>query len=175
MKKSITLFTTILVLITTSVFAQTTMKEFKVGHIFNISLPAYMSKTIGLNAAAGIQFKNEEKAVYGIVIEDTKEDLLLAEAPYTSIDNFFKDFITDFVKGEEKRTESAPITKKAGTTNFVECDVSYYDKESNLEFYYFVGIVETPTSFYKVLCWTLLENKAAYKADFQKILYSLKD
>jgi hypothetical protein len=38
-----------------------------------------------------------------------------------------------------------------------------------------VGIVETKTAYYKVLSWAAAENKDKFKADFQKILYSLKD
>jgi hypothetical protein len=38
-----------------------------------------------------------------------------------------------------------------------------------------VGVVETKTAYYKVLSWAVAENKDKFKADFQKILYSLKD
>ena len=70
---------------------------------------------------------------------------------------------------------SKPLSKKIGNVGFVECDASYYDKEANLEIYYFVGLVETAASFYKVLCWSSLENKDKFKSDFQKILYSMRD
>lgn len=176
MKKLLILFTSSLALATSTLLAQTNTKEYKVGHVFTINLPDYMTKTGGLNSAAAIQFINVEKDVAGIVIEDTKESLQLAEvANLSDINKFYDAFISDFLKGEEKRTVSAPVNKKIGTTNFTECDVSYYDKDSKIEIYYFVGIAETPTSFYKVLCWGKLENKGTYKADFQKILYSLKD
>ena len=44
-----------------------------------------------------------------------------------------------------------------------------------MEIYYLVGIVETKTTFYKVLTWTNAKNKEKFKADFQRILYSIKD
>jgi hypothetical protein len=94
---------------------------------------------------------------------------------YGSTTEFFEDFSKDFLKDEEKRTLSKPISKKIGNTNFIEFEASYYDKESKIEIAYVIGIVETPTAFYKVLCWSALENKDKYKADFQKIIYSLKD
>ena len=175
MKKIITILTSILLLVSTSLFAQTAMKEYKAGHIFNISLPDYMSKTAGLNSAATIQFINVEKDVAGIVIEDTKEDLQLADVKYASAKDFYDEFIKDFLKDEPKRKVSTPINKKNGTTNFIETDVSYYDNDSKVEIYYFVGIVETTNAYYKILCWGTLETKDTYKADFQKIFYSLKD
>lgn len=175
MKKKAAFFTSSLVLVITLNFAQSSVKEYKVGHIFNIVLPDYMSKTTGLNTSASIQFKNTIKDVYGFVIQDNKEELRLAELSYTSLNEFYEDFIKDFVKDEEKRNVSKPQSKKTGETNFMECDVSYYDKDSKIEIYYFIGLVETPSAFYKILCWSTLENKDKFKTDFQKTLYSLKD
>ncbi len=159
--------------ITTSLFSQS--KEYKAGQVFYVSLPEYMSKTIGLNNAASIQYKSEVKDVYGFVIIDPKEDLKLAELNYGSLKEFYDYFINDFLVDEEKRTISEPIYKKNGAINFVECDASYYDKEANIEIYYLVGIVETKENFYKVLSWSSVENKAKFKEDFRKILYSVRD
>ncbi len=176
MKKTNSIITTCLILfISTAILAQTNLKEYKAGHSFNISLPDYMSKTMGLNSASTIQYKNVVKDVYGFVILDTKEDLALVEMNYGSAIEFYEDFIKDFLKDEEKRKVSKPQSQKKGEINFVESDISYYDKEAKTEIYYLVGIVETKTAFYKVLSWATLENKDKFKSDFQKILYSLKD
>jgi hypothetical protein len=164
------------VLFTTISFAQTTtFRPEKAGHVFTISLPNYMAKTGGINTSAAIQFKNTVKDIAGFVIYDTKEELKLIDMVYGSAIEFFEDFSKDFLKDEEKRTLSKPISKKIGNTNFIEFEASYYDKESKIEIAYVIGIVETPTAFYKILCWSALENKDKYKADFQKIIYSLKD
>jgi hypothetical protein len=176
MKKIFAFLITALFLTSINIFAQTpTLKEYKVGHIFYVSLPDYMNKTIGLNSASIIQYKSTVKDIYGFIIEDTKEELSLAEMNYTSINEFYEDFIKGFVKDEEKRQVSTPQYQKKGTINFVECDVTYYDKDAKIEIYYLVGIVETKSSFYKVLSWTAADKKDKFKADFQKILYSLKD
>ncbi len=174
MKKTATVFVMMMAFLSMPVFSQTKVKEYKVGHIFNVSLPDYMNKTAGLNSAASIQFKNTIKDVAGFIIEDNKEELRLAEMTYGSITEFYDDFIKDFLKDEEKKI-SKPFSKKVGKTNFIETDVIYFEKESKIELYYFVGIVETPTAFYKILCWSTAENKDKFKSDFQKILYSLKD
>jgi hypothetical protein len=75
MKKTFAIFTMTLVLMTTTLFAQTELKQHKAGHSFEIGLPAYMSRTIGLNSSSAIEYKNRVKDVYGFVIFDTKEDL----------------------------------------------------------------------------------------------------
>ncbi|MFA7380034.1 MAG: hypothetical protein WC150_06195 [Bacteroidia bacterium] len=175
LKTTIVIFTTALVLITTTTFAQTELKQYRAGHSFDISLPDYMSKTIGLNSSSAIQYKSAVKDVYGFVIFDTKEELGLAEMKYSSVNEFYDEFIKDFLKDEEKRKVSKPQYQKKGEISFVESDVTYYDKDAKIEIYYLVGIVETKTAYYKVLSWAAAENKDKFKADFQKILYSIKD
>ncbi|MCC8408387.1 hypothetical protein LJ707_05560 [Mucilaginibacter sp. UR6-1] len=174
MKKLVLLVVTFLSFISI-VSAQTTLKQYKAGHTFSISLPDYMSKTIGLNSDATIQYKSKIKDVYGFVIVDSKEDLALAEMNFSSLKEFYENFIAKFLKDEEKRVVSAPVYKKVGDINFVETDVTYYDKEAEAEIYYLAGVVETKAAFYKVMSWATKENKDTFKADFQKILYSLKD
>ncbi len=155
--------------------AQTALKEYKAGHVFFVSLPEYMTKTGGINSSATIQFKNVVKDVAGFIIEDNKEELKLVEMNYTSLTEFYDDFIKDFLKEEQKRVVSTPISKKVGTANIIECDVTYYDAETKTDIYYYVGIVETSSVYYKVICWASLENKQKFKSDFQKIAASIRD
>jgi hypothetical protein len=175
MTRTIAIFTMILAIMTTNAFAQTIMKEYKAGHVFYVSLPDYMSKTYGINSSAVIQFKNTIKDVAGFIIEDNKEELALAQMTFSSINDFYDNFIKDFLLKEKKRNISQPVSQTIGDVKFIECDASYYDKDSKLDIYYFVGIAETKDAFYKVLCYGALENKDKFKADFQKILYSIKD
>jgi len=175
MKTKIATLITVFILATLTTIAQAPLKEYKAGHVFYISLPDYMSKTTGLNDVATIQFKNTVKDVYGFVIEDNKEELTMAEITYSSINEFYDDFIKDFLTEEKNRVVSPAKYKKVGTTSFAEADVTYYDSEVKADIYYLVGIVETKDAYYKVLSWTAAGNKAKFKADFQKILYSLKD
>ena len=175
MKRIIANLSLLLVLTTTCISAQTSLKEYKVGHVVNVSLPDYMSRTMGLNSSSILQYKSTVKDVYGFIIEDNKEELALVEMNYSSINEFCEDFAKDFLEDEKKKTFSYPEYKKIGDINFAEFDASYYDKEAKGEIYYLVGIVETKTSYYKVISYTGLENKDKFKADFQKILYSLND
>ena len=175
MKHTITILTMTLVLMATTSFGQTAFKEYKAGHVFYISLPDYMSKTTGLNDAAIFQFRNVVKDIAGFIIEDNKEELALAEMVFSSINEFQGNFIKGFLVDQEKRTISEAKSQTIGDVKFMECDASYYDKDSKIEIYYFVGIAETKNAYYKVLCYGSIESKDKYKADFQKILYSIKD
>lgn len=164
-----------LILVTVPAISQTVLKEYKAGHVFTVSLPDYMSKTVGINTYSAIQYKSEVKDVYGFIIFDTKEELGLAELNYASIKEFYDNFIEGFLDDQENRKVSEPSTQVKAGINFIECDFTYFDKDAEMEIYYLVGIVETKKSFYKVLSWSAAEKKDQFKADFQKILYSLKD
>ena len=155
--------------------AQVSMKPYKVGHPFHISLPDYMTRTVGMNEDAAIQYKNVVKDVYGFVIVDDKESLKLAEISFTSITEFYEDFIKDFMEGEEKVKQSKPQVTDNQAARYLEADLSYFDKEAKSEIYYLIGVVETDKAYYKVLTYCTLENKAKFKEDFRKILYSLTD
>jgi hypothetical protein len=125
-----------IVLFTYASFSQTATKDFKVGHIFNVSLPNYMTKTTGINGAASLQYKNTVKDVYGFIIEDSKEELKILEINYTSAKEFYDDFIKDFLPKEKNRKVSEPVVKKIGDIGFVEADFTYYDKDAKGEIYY---------------------------------------
>jgi hypothetical protein len=175
MKFSTIIFSALLILTTPLCFSQTPTKELRIGHSFNISIPNYMTRTIGLNDVASLQFKNEVKDIYGIVIEDNKEELALAELNYSSINEFAEDFLKTFLDDEKTKKITTPTYIKKGSLNFAEAEATYTDAETNVEIYYMVGIVETKTSYYKVLSWCESSQKDKYKEDFQKIIYSLKD
>jgi len=175
MKRTAVFFVAICALISTTILAQTPLKEYKAGHSFNVSLPDYMSKTSGLNSASAIQYKSTVKDVYGFIIYDTKEDLTLAEMNFSSISEFYENFIGGFLAKAEKREVSNPKSQKKGDVNFIESDLTFYSPEAQTDIYYLVGVVETKKAFYQVLSWSSAENKNKFKADFQKILYSLND
>lgn len=163
------------ILFTSLCYGQTVFKEYKVGRPFNISLPDYMSKTVGLNDAAIIQYQSNVKDVYGFVIVDNKEELKVAELYYSSITDFYDYFIKSFGASEKSRTVSKPVTATKGKINFLEAEVTLFNTEANIEIYYLVGIVETEHAFYKIISWSSVHEKDKFRDDFQKIIYSLND
>lgn len=176
MRKTIVTIVTIFFLITATAFSQTKLKKYKVGHNFFLSLPSYMSKTIDLNVndLATFQFQNKLMNVSGYVLELEKEQFRLAKIDLASINIFFEKYIKDNHKEEANRQVSIPEFKKIDVNNFIEYDISY-STTNNAEVYYFVGAVESPTSYYAIICISNLANKDRFKPDFQKILYSFRE
>lgn len=169
------LFLQLFLALTITLGAQTNVTKHNAGFVFEVSLPDYMSKTIGLNSVASIQFKNVIKDVYGVIIADTREELALAEIKFSSVQEYANDFIKDFLKDEARRKISKPVNRSENGLSVVEYDASYYDKEAKMEIYYCVCLVESGNSYYKVMCWCDAAKKAEFKEDFRKIAYSIKD
>ena len=156
-------------------FSQTGFTAYRGGHEFDITVPTYMARTTGLNRAAIIQFKNSAKDVYALVIEDNKEELALAEMRFGSLEEFQEFTMNEFLKNEDQRKISTPVSKSINGFKYIHAEASYYDKEVKQSVYYFFGIVETKTAYYKLLCYTSLDKKEKFKADFEKTLYSIHD
>lgn len=175
MKVKFLLLASIVFFNTNYLSAQTKMLSMKAGHVFNISLPDYMDKTVGLNDASVFQFKNVIKDLAGFVIVDTKEELSLAEIKFTNTAEYYDNFMEGFLKDTKDRTIGKSSQKKIGELSFIESEASYYDEEIQNTIVYFVGGVETQKSYYKVLIWATKDNFPKYKSDFQKILYSISD
>lgn len=151
-------------------------KEYKAGHPFYISLPDYMSKSAKRNGYSAIEYNSKKvPSLYGFVFIDTKEDLELNKKNYASINTYYDNYIKDFLEDEEGKKISKPKTLKKGKINFIETDVISYDKESNQNFYYLVGIAESKTAFYTIVSYIPSKYKDKYKPDFQKILYSVME
>ncbi|CAM4112921.1 hypothetical protein FLAN108750_10905 [Flavobacterium antarcticum] len=155
-------------------FTQENTKELQFGIPFSITVPSYMNRTTGLNGDAAIHFKNAVKDVYGIIIEDNKEELELSEYYYSSLKEFTESFRSDFLTDEPTKKFSTFTLKTIGDLNFSEFDASYTSAEDGTEIYYWVGLVESKKAFYKILLWTTANKKDVYKEEFRKIFYSFK-
>jgi hypothetical protein len=155
--------------------AQTNFTEKKAGHQYYISMPDYMSKTLGLNDAASAQYKNTVKEAYVIVIDDSKEELDIVHMRFSGAEDFYESFADGFLADQKKRKIGKPTTTTVGDVKFVQTEASYYDEDAKMKVNYFVTIAETKTHFYKILCWTDDKNKDRLRADYNKIALSLRD
>lgn len=175
MKKIV--FLIILSAISIFTFGQEKFKNISAGHSFQISIPPYMNKTIGLNSDSSVEFIDKVKDIAGIVIVDTKEDLRLAEMNFSSIDDFYDHFVKDFLKDEKERFISEPKSETKGNIKYIYFDASYLNTDDNesMTIYYYISLIETEKAFYKLLCFGDKGMVEKYKNDFQKVMFSIAD
>jgi len=170
--KSIKLFT-LSILLTFSALestAQFTKKTF--GHVFSLDVPDYMTKTVDLNSSATAQYQNAKKETYLILIEDSKEELELADMKMNKkdfFDDFIKDYSTDMI--DFKIEPSIEFTKNG--LNFIQSELTF--KSGEVDIYMIVTVIESNTYYYKLLTWTLKSYKNNYKKDFEKIINSFSE
>jgi hypothetical protein len=162
-------------IIIASAFAQTTFNTLKTGHTVSFSVPDYMSRTTGINDASFLQFKSIPKDVYTFMIEDSKEELSIAEMKFTSVMDFYEFFIKDFLISEKKRKVNTPVSFTKDDVNYVQTELTYYDKDSKFDIYYNITIAETVGYFYQILSYTSEENSINVKADLTALGSSLKE
>jgi hypothetical protein len=165
-----------LLLTSSSIFSQTKLKEYQAGKVFSVSIPDYLTNTVGYNDFATFQYENLDKGISGYAIIETKEEIELSEKEYgTSIGDFYNAYAKELLPDAEARSFSKTQFKTIGEIKFAEGDFSYFDGELKEDMFCLVGVVETKSSFYIVYSWCLAKDKTKYKSDFQKILYSIKD
>ncbi|MGA2299029.1 MAG: hypothetical protein ABSG15_15900 [FCB group bacterium] len=153
--------------------AQTKFEKKKVGHIYYLNVPDYMSKTKQLNDAASLQYQNIIRKAYVIVIEDSKEELESVGAKFTSPDDFYKDFIDTFSTKINNPKAGKPYSVNVHGYNAVQGELTASIESSDI--FYLITVVETKEYFYKIMCWTVLENKDKLMDDFIKISSSLRE
>ena len=175
MFKNVLFAASFLQLIISSTFAQTTFNTVKTGHVVSFSVPEYMSRTTGVNDASFLQFKSIPKDVYTFMIEDSKEELSIAEMKFTSVMDFYEYFIKDFLISEKKRKVSTPVSLTKDGVSYVQSELTYFDKDAKSDIYYNITIAETEGYFYQILSFTSEENSINVKADLTALGSSLKE
>lgn len=161
-----------------SAYSQTKFTEQKAGHVYYVSVPDYMTKTVTLNDVATLQYINSAKNAYLIVIEDSKEELEMKGVKFASLKDFHDDNIKLLKAEENLPVESKPTEFVVNGNKFYQSELNVNFKEAdNLEvkITYLITYVETKGYYYQILCWSLSSEYKNLVADFKKIAASIKD
>jgi hypothetical protein len=145
----------------------------KGGNCFTMDIPEYLTRTFDLNDVASLQYQNSSRSVYVIVIEDDKAQLESLGIKFVNARDFLDNFANDFKKDFQDRKQVYLKEFTNSPNKYAQAEL--YWKEEGSDFYMLITGVETPGHFYKIMCWTPLENKAKVNDDFLRISRSLKD
>ncbi len=145
----------------------------KGGHSYTLEIPDYMTRTFSLNDVASLQYMNSTKEAYVIVIDDEKELLESLGQKFTNAEDFLYHFLKTYNKDAEDR-KTGEISSFLANGN-AHSQVTMTWKNDELSFFMIITTVESRTHFYKILTWTLAENRDLLRKDFLKIAKSLRD
>ena len=159
-------------LINTLTFAQQTkFNNTKVGNVYNIDFPEYMTRTYGLNNSASIQYHNAEKEAYTIVIDDEKEEIKMVGIEIKDLEGYYEFFMEGF-----KLDSSEIISKNTITINNLNAiQVEIVGSIDSTKIYYIITFVDSKEYYYNIISWTLYEFKESLINDYKKIAASLKE
>lgn len=155
--------------------AQQSFTENRLGHIFYLSVPDYMSPTLGLNDHACAQYQCLEKDLFTFVIEEAKDQLDLVDLHFNSLEEFYNYFEERFLQGTRDRKVEKPVAYQVGNVNFIQTEATYFDPEIKETIYYLVTIAETKTHYYQILSYTPVSNQEMLKPDMIRIANSIHD
>jgi hypothetical protein len=161
-----------------SAYSQTKFTEQKAGHIYHVSVPDYMTKTVTLNDVATMQYINSAKNAYLVIIDDSKEELEMKGIKFATLKDFHDDNIKHLRTEENESVETKATEFEISGNKFYQTELGVNFKEKdNLEvkITYLITYVETKGYYYQILCWSLSPEYKNLYADFKKIAASIKD
>ena len=138
-----------------------------------MDIPDYMAISYDLNDVATLQYQNVVKEAYIIAIDDSKNHLEFVGLKFMNAREFLDDFIGEYKKDADKRKQGEIKEFVANDNKHAQVTLSWTDEE--VDYAMLITTVETKTHFYKILCWTLKDNKDKLFNDFVTIAASLKD
>jgi len=143
------------------------------GHCYSLEIPDYMTRTYQLNNVATLQYQNTSREAYVIVIEDNKDHLESLGIKFIDSKDFLEDFLKDY-KMETVKRETSDILEFDENGNR-HAQVELFWNEDNIDFYMLITAVETPTHFYKIMCWTTRAFIDKLGEHYRTISKSLRD
>lgn len=156
-------------------------KENKVSIIknnnYSIEIPNDLTETKLLNDVASLQYENQFKEFYVIVIDESKKSLLDFFAPNSETPNNLYGY------SELLKVNMASVLGKVDFSKIETIQIngmkakvfSVETKIENLDAYYKFGFFESKNSYYQVMLWTLLDKKVDHEPRMQKIIESFKE
>ncbi|TAF67290.1 MAG: hypothetical protein EAZ55_02930 [Cytophagales bacterium] len=137
--------------------------------LFSLEIADYLKEASELNKTASLQYSNEQKEVYIIVIDDSKKEI----GDSYDLKSYFE-FASGNIKGGIKDAKlSTPTTKDVNGMKLMVGEIT--GSFNDIGVYYILATVESKDNFYQVLTWTMEKNKDSFGKDMMKMVESIKE
>ncbi len=152
---------------------QAKFNNVNINNKYSIQLPEYMQPATELHTDASLQYKNEEKDIYTIVIDESKKEMRNYDLHY-NLDSYFTAIASQtFIEFIEHGKISTPITKQINGSAAMVAEITGDINQNPV--YYKLAVIETDSSFYQILTWTNANNKQTYTHDIDQTIDSFKE
>ena len=145
---------------------------------YSVDLPSFLSVATDLNEDASLQYENQLREFYVVVIDEPRkafDDMMESgEIGYGPDLDGYSQLLVDDVR-ETIADKSTAKPTKAKINGLDARLASLSGTVENLNVYWKVGYIQGKKDYYQVLCWTLAENKEKYDAQMGEIINSFKE
>jgi hypothetical protein len=134
---------------------------------YSMQLPDYLDAGT-FYPEASLQYKNEEREVYLVVLDENKSQFKEYGLDY-DLTTYFKVAASKFDSSGKVSPNKIRIGQDSART------AEFKGVISGNEVYYKMVTIESKGTFYKMLIWMLMRDKEKYAADVDKILNSFHE
>lgn len=152
----------------------------KYKNLYTLQLPGHLTKTDELNDDASLQYKNEFREFYTIVIHEPKSELNTVLKK-----NYPEGFYTPDLKGytdilingiDENIIHEEKTTTQPKTINGLPANVAELSGLSDgLEIFIKIAFIEGKDNYYQVMVWTLANKKNEHLPAMNTIIDSFTE
>lgn len=160
--------------------SEETLQEVKVDNRYTISIPSFLNKASDLNEDASLQYMNESKEYYVIVIDEDKEEFheainteSLSDQYSQNLDGYANLLIDNFGYSAKikSKTKISETTIHGMPARWININASF----DGVDVFCSLSYLEGKSSYYQVFAWTLLEKEKQFKSSLNAIAQTLQE
>ena len=155
-----------------------TVETVKVDGKYTLDLPSFLNKTDDLNKAASLQYKNEMREFYVLVMDEPKENFheVLNEGglDYERDLNGYSEILAKDI-AESSAIEITPKLQKTTINNLNARLLNFEGVVNGVNVYWKIAYIEGKNRYYQILTWTLPEKKEKNAEAMDAIINSFKE
>jgi bifunctional DNA-binding transcriptional regulator/antitoxin component of YhaV-PrlF toxin-antitoxin module len=150
----------------------------KVSGRYAIDVPAYLSKVTNLNDGASLQYQNERKELYIIVMEEPKKvyaDIVAADPEsYPPGLKGYAELLLEDTRGKVK-AETTPVLTQHKIGNRDGYTTDFSGEIDGLQIYWKIAYVEGRNTYYQIMAWTSTDKKEEHLEAIDAMINSFKE
>lgn len=156
------------------------VQTINIQHRYSLDVPDDFTVTNDLNGEASLQYQNEIKKLYLIVIDEPKTALTNAindnglHDTYASTLEGYSKLITDGMDSSIS-VKKMPDFKDKAINGLKARELSFEGVSSGNQVYWKLAFVEGNNHYYQIMVWTLAENHKKHEKGMQAIVDSFKE
>lgn len=135
--------------------------------LYSMEIPEYM-ETGNFPGEASMEFVNNEKEMYAIAMEESKESHKEYDLQY-DLETYFKITARSF----DSVNTIKPVQKTINGLPASQSEIKGKINGHNVKYY--ITVLESPTYFYRVIFWSHENKYDAAKKDFDHMVNSFKE